>query len=154
MNSTSPNAEAEKLFQELQKCFLVIEKLKDPIQIAVRRKELSILHSKWKNAVHVEIEDEFVPQILPLFGSHAYQVILFDICSAINVSLSILLTDYSVADYNQIMGQLYRLIEDYSDAHTYSVSTITVSYPLSPEHPLYEQITTGIIIWQKGGDDT
>ena len=146
MNNTNPNAEAKKLFQELRKCFLVIEKLKDPVQIAVRQKELSILHSKWKDAVHTEIEDEFLPQLLPLFGSHAYQVILFDVGSALNVSLAILLTDYSVADYNQIMGQLYRLIEDYSDTHTYSVSTITVSYPLSPEHPLYEQISVGSVI--------
>ena len=148
MNNTQ-NTEAEKLFQELRKCFLVIEKLKDPVQIAVKQKELSILHAKWKDAVHTEIEDEFLPQLLPLFGSHTYQAILFDTGSILNVSLAILLTDYSVSAYNQVMGQLYRLIEDYSETHTCSVSTITVSYPLSQKHPLYSEIKSGTIIWQR-----
>ena len=94
MNNTQ-NTEAEKLFQELRKCFLVIEKLKDPVQIAVMQK------------------------------------------------------DYSVSAYNQVMGQLYRLIEDYSETHTCSVSTITVSYPLSQKHPLYSEIKSGTIIWQR-----
>lgn len=154
MNNTNPNTEAAKLFQELHRCFLLIGELKDPIQISYHQKKLSILHAKWKDAVHTEIENEFLPQLLPLFGSHACQVILFDTGSAINISLAILLTDYSIADYNRIMDQLYRLIEDYSDTHTYSVSTITVSYPLSQTHPLYEQVSAGIIIWQKGDLDT
>lgn len=148
-NDINPNTEASKLYRELHKHFLLTKVLKDPVQININRKKILILHKKWKEAVYAEIEGEFLPQLLPLFGKHTYQVILFDTSSALNISLAILLTNYSVADYNRIMGQLYRLIEDYSDTHTCSVSTITVSYPLSQEHPLYSEITAGTIIWQR-----
>ena len=148
-NITNSNTETEKLFQELHRCFLLIGELKDPIQIACHQKKLSILHAKWKDAVHAEIEDVFLPQLLPLFGSHAYQVILFDTGSILNISLAILLTGYSVEAYEIIREDLYNLIEGYSETHTCSISTLTVSYPLSDKHPLYEEISAGTIIWQR-----
>ena len=148
-NDTNPNTEASKLYRELHKHFLLMKVLKDPVQINLNRKEILILHKKWKEAVYTEIEDQFLPQLLPLFGSHAAQIILFDVGSALNISLAVLLTDYSVSAYNQVMGQLYRLIETYSETHTCSVSTIAVNYPLSQKHPLYKEISAGTIIWQR-----
>ena len=148
MNNCTDN-EADKLFCELHKHFLLTKALKDPIQIAVNQKRILILHAKWKEAARKEIVEQLLPKLLPLFGDHVYQVILFDTGDIFNISLAILLTGYSVEAYEIIREDLYNLIESYSETHTCSISTLTASYPLSQNHPLYSEISAGTIIWQR-----
>lgn len=148
-NNTNPNTEAGKLFCDLHKHFLLTKTLKDPIQIAVNQKKILILHTKWREAACKEINEQLLPELLPLFGDHVYQVILFDAGDVFNISLAILLTSYSTGAYEIIREDLYELIESYSETHTCSLSTLTASYPLSEEHPLYKEISAGTIIWQR-----
>lgn len=148
-NNTNPNTEAGKLFCDLHKHFLLTKTLKDPIQIAVNQKKILILHTKWRDAACKEITEQLLPKLLPLFGDHVYQVILFDAGDVFNISLAILLTGYSTGAYEIIREDLYELIESYSETHTCSLSTLTASYPLSDKHPLYEEISVGTIIWQR-----
>lgn len=149
MNDNTSGTEAGKLFCDLHKHFLLVKALKDPIQIAVNQKKILILHSKWKEAACKEITEQLLPELLPLFGDHVYQVILFAAGDIFNVSLAILLTGYSAGAYEIIREDLYELIESYSGTHTCSLSTLTASYPLSEEHPLYKEISAGTIIWQR-----
>lgn len=148
-NNTNPNTEACKLFCDLHKHFLLTKTLKDPVQIAVNQKKILILHTKWRDAACKEITEQLLPELLPLFGDHVYQVILFDAGDVFNISLAILLTGYSTGAYEIIREDLYELIESYSETHTCSLSTLTASYPLSDKHPLYEEISVGTIIWQR-----
>ena len=148
-NNTNPNTEAGKLFCDLHKHFLLTKTLKDPIQIAVNQKKILILHTKWRDAACKEITEQLLPKLLPLFGDHVYQVILFHAGDVFNISLAILLTGYSTGAYEIIREDLYELIESYSETHTCSLSTLTASYPLSDKHPLYEEISVGTIIWQR-----
>ena len=148
-NNTNPNTEAGKLFCELHNHFLLTKTLKDPIQIAVNQKKILILHTKWREAARKEIVEQLLPELLPLFGDHVYQIILFDAGDIFNISLAILLTGYSTGAYEIIREDLYELIESYSETHTCSLSTLTASYPLSSKHPLYKDVSTGTIIWQR-----
>lgn len=149
MNDNTSGTEAGKLFCDLHKHFLLVKALKDPIQIAVNQKEILILHTKWREAACKEINEQLLPELLPLFGDHVYQVILFDAGDVFNISLAILLTSYSTGAYEIIREDLYELIESYSETHTCSLSTLTASYPLSQTHPLYSEITAGTILWQQ-----
>lgn len=148
-NNTNPNTEAGKLFCELHNHFLLTKTLKDPVQVTLNQKEILILHRKWKDAACKEIIEQLLPELLPLFGDHVYQIILFDAGDIFNVSLAILLTGYSTGAYEIIREDLYDLIESYSETHTCSISTLTASYPLSQTHPLYSEITAGTVIWQR-----
>ena len=148
-NNTDPNNEAGKLFCELHNHFLLTKTLKDPVQVNLNQKEILILHRKWKDAACKEITEQLLPELLPLFGDHVYQVILFDAGDIFNVSLAVLLTGYSAGAYEIIREDLYDLIESYSETHTCSISTLTASYPLSDKHPLHSEISTGTIIWQR-----
>lgn len=149
MNDNTSGTEAGKLFCDLHKHFLLVKALKDPIQIAVNQKKILILHSKWKEAACKEITEQLLPELLPLFENHVYQIILFDAGDIFNISLAVLLTNYSAESYEMIRENLYALIEVYSETHTCSISTLTASYPLSQTHPLYSEITAGTIIWQR-----
>lgn len=149
MNNNASATEAGKLFCELHKHFLLMKTLKDPVQVNLNQKEILILHTKWRDAACKEITEQLLPELLPLFGDHTYQIILFDAGDIFNISLAVLLTGYSVEAYETIRGDLYNLIEAYSETHTCSLSTLTASYPLSEEHPLYKKISTGTIIWQR-----
>lgn len=149
MNDNTSGTEAGKLFCELHNHFLLAKTLKDPIQIAVNQKKILILHAKWKEAVRKEIIEQLLPELLPLFGDHVRQIILFDAGDIFNISLAVLLTDYSAESYEIIREDLYNLIESYSETHTCSISTLTASYPLSDKHPLHSEISTGTIIWQR-----
>ncbi len=149
MNDNTSGTEAGKLFCELHNHFLLAKTLKDPIQIAVNQKKILILHAKWKEAVRKEIIEQLLPELLPLFGDHVRQIILFDAGDIFNISLAVLLADYSAESYEIIREDLYNLIESYSETHTCSISTLTASYPLSQTHPLYSEITAGTIIWQR-----
>ena len=148
MNNCTDN-EADKLFCELHKHFLLTKALKDPIQIAVNQKRILILHAKWREAACKEIAEQLLPELLPLFEDHTYQIVLFDAGNIFNISLAILLTSYSAEAYEIIREDLYNLIESYSETHTCSISTLTASYPLSQNHPLYSEISAGTIIWQR-----
>lgn len=149
MNDNTSGTEAGKLFCELHNHFLLTKTLKDPVQVTLNQKEILILHRKWKDAACKEITEQLLPKLLPLFGDHVYQIILFDAGDIFNISLAILLTDYSAEMYDMIRENLYDLIESYSETHTCSLSTLTASYPLSPTHPLYSKISAGTIIWQR-----
>lgn len=149
MNDNISGTEAGKLFCDLHKHFLLVKALKDPIQIAVNQKEILILHTKWREAACKEITEQLLPELLSLFGDNTYQVILFDAGDIFNISLAILLTDYSTKMYDMIRENLYGLIESYSETHTCSISTLTASYPLSSKHPLYKDVSAGTIIWQR-----
>lgn len=148
-NNTDPNNEAGKLFCELHKHFLLTKTLKDPTQVYLNQKEILILHRKWKDAACKEITEQLLPKLLPLFGGHVYQIILFDAGDIFNISLAVLLTNYSAKSYEIIREDLYNLIESYSETHTCSLSTLTASYPLSDKHPLYQDVSAGTIIWQR-----
>lgn len=148
-NNTNSNTEAGKLFCELHKHFLLTKTLKDPVQVNLNQKEILILHAKWKETVCKEITEQLLPELLLLFETHTYQIILFDAGDIFNISLAILLTRYSAKDYDLIRENLYDLIESYSETHTCSLSTLTASYPLSQDHPLYSEISAGTIIWQR-----
>lgn len=149
MNDNTSGTEAGKLFCDLHKHFLLVKALKDPIQIAVNQKEILILHTKWREAACKEITEQLLPELLSLFGGHVYQIILFDAGDIFNISLAVLLTNYSAESYEIIREDLYNLIESYSETHTCSLSTLTASYPLSEEHPLYKELSAGTIIWQR-----
>ena len=149
MNDNTSGTEAGKLFCKLHKHFLLAKTLKDPMQVYLNKKEILILHHKWKEAVRKEITEQLLPKLLSLFGDHVYQVILFDAGDIFNVSLAILLTGYSTGAYEIIREDLYDLIESYSETHTCSISTLTASYPLSSKHPLYKDVSAGTIIWQR-----
>lgn len=148
MNNNT-NDEARKLFRELHKHFLLTKTLKDPVQVNLNQKEILILHAKWKEAACKEITEQLLPELLPLFETHTYQIILFDAGDIFNISLAILLTRYSAKDYDLIRENLYDLIESYSETHTCSISTLTASYPLSEKHPLHKEISAGTIIWHR-----
>lgn len=152
-NNTDPNNEAGKLFCDLHKHFLLVKALKDPIQIAVNQKKILILHTKWREAACKEITEQLLPELLPLFADHTYQIILFDTGDVFNISLAILLTSYSTGAYEIIREDLYNLIEGYSETHTCSISALTASYPLSDKHPLHSEISAGTIIWQRPDND-
>lgn len=152
-NNTNPNTGAGKLFCELHKHFLLTKTLKDPVQVSLNQKEILILHRKWKDAACKEIVEQLLPEMLPLFGCHVYQIILFDAGDIFNISLAILLTGYSAEAYETIREGLYDLIESYSETHTCSISTLTTRYPLSSKHPLYKDISAGTIIWQRPGSN-
>lgn len=149
MNDNTSGTEAGKLFCELHNHFLLTKTLKDPVQVTLNQKEILILHRKWKDAACKEITEQLLPNLLPLFGDHVYQIILFDAGDIFNISLAILLTDYSAEMYDMIRENLYDLIESYSETHTCSISTLTASYPLSDKHPLHSKISAGTIIWQR-----
>ena len=149
MNNINPNTEAGKLFCELHKHFLLMKTLKDPVQVNLNQKEILILHAKWKEAACKEIVEQLLPDLLPLFAGHTYQIILFDTGDVFNISLAILLTGYSTEAYEIIREDLYDLIESYSETHTCPISTLTASYPLSDKYPLYEEISAGTVIWQR-----
>lgn len=148
-NNTNPNTEAGKLFCELHKHFLLTKTLKDPMQVYLNQKEILILHHKWKEAVYEEITEQLLPELLPLFENHVYQIILFDTGDVFSISLAILLTNYSAESYEIIREDLYNLIEGYSETHTCPISTLTASYPLSGKHPFHSEISAGTIIWQR-----
>ena len=120
MNDNTSGTEAGKLFCELHNHFLLTKTLKDPVQVTLNQKEILILHRKWNDAGDI-----------------------------FNISLAILLTDYSAKMYDMIRENLYGLIESYSETHTCSISTLTANYPLSDKHPLHSEISTGTIIWQR-----
>ena len=149
MSKSISVTEAGKLFCELHKHFLLTKTLKDPVQVNLNQKEILIVHKKWKEAVYEEITEQLLPELLPLFGDHVYRVILFDTGDIFNISLAVLLTNYSAESYKMIRENLYDLIEVYSETHTCSISTLTASYPLSDKHPLHSEISTGTIIWQR-----
>ena len=149
MNDNTSGTEAGKLFCELHNHFLLTKTLKDPVQVTLNQKEILILHRKWKDAACKEITEQLLPKLLPLFGDHVYQIILFDTGDIFNISLAVLLTNYSAESYEMIRENLYDLIEVYSETHTCSISTLTASYPLSQTHPLYSEITAGTILWQQ-----
>lgn len=149
MNDNTSDTEASKLFCELHKHFLLMKTLKDPVQVNLNQKEILILHKKWKEAASKEIVEQLLPELLPLFEDHVYQVILFDVGDIFNVSLAILLTGYSTGAYEIIREDLYNLIEAYSETRTCPISTLTASYPLSDKYPLYEEISAGTVIWQR-----
>ena len=149
MNDNTFDTEASKLFCELHKHFLLMKTLKDPVQVTLNQKEILILHRKWKDTACKEITEQLLPELLSLFGDHTYQVVLFDAGDIFNISLAVLLTNYSAESYEMIRENLYDLIEVYSETHTCSLSTLTASYPLSQTHPLHSEITAGTIIWQR-----
>ena len=149
MNDNTSGTEAGKLFCELHKHFLLTKTLKDPAQVYLNKKEILILHAKWKEAACKEINEQLLPELLPLFAGHTYQIILFDTGDVFNISLAILLTGYSAESYKIIREDLYNLIEAYSETHTCSLSALTASYPLSEEHPFYKELSAGTIIWQR-----
>ena len=149
MNDNTSDTEASKLFCELHKHFLLMKTLKDPVQVNLNQKEILILHAKWKEAVCKEITEQLLPELLPLFGDHVYQVILFDVGDIFNISLAILLTGYSTGAYEIIREDLYNLIEGYSETHTCPISALTASYPLSSKYPFHSEISAGTIIWQR-----
>lgn len=149
MNDNTSGTEAGKLFCELHEHFLLTKTLKDPTQVYLNKKKILILHTKWREAACKEITEQLLPELLSLFGDHTYQVVLFDAGDIFNISLAILLTDYSAEMYDMIRENLYGLIESYSETHTCSISTLTASYPLSDKHPLHSEISTGTIIWQR-----
>lgn len=149
MNDNTSDTEASKLFCELHKHFLLMKTLKDPVQVNLNQKEILILHAKWKEAVCKEITEQLLPELLPLFGDHTYQIILFDTGDIFNISLAVLLTNYSTESYEIIREDLYNLIETYSETHTCPISALTASYPLSDKYPFHSEISAGTIIWQR-----
>ena len=123
MNDNTSGTEAGKLFCELHNHFLLTKTLKDPVQVNLNQKEILIVHKKWKEAVYEEITEQLLPELLRLFGDHVYRVILFDTGDIFNISLAVLLTNYSAESYEMIRENLYDLIEVYSETHTCSIST-------------------------------
>ena len=149
MSKSISVTEAGKLFCELHKHFLLTKTLKDPTQVYLNQKEILILHRKWKDAACKEIVEQLLPELLPLFENHVYQIILFDTGDVFSISLAILLTNYSTESYEIIREDLYNLIETYSETHTCPISALTASYPLSDKYPFHSEISAGTIIWQR-----
>lgn len=89
MNDNTSGNEAGKLFCELHEHFLLTKTLKDPTQVYLNKKKILILHAKWKEAACKEINEQLLPELLPLFGDHVYQIILFDTGDVFNISLAI-----------------------------------------------------------------
>lgn len=108
MNDNTSGTEAGKLFCELHNHFLLTKTLKDPVQVTLNQKEILILHRKWKDAACKEIIEQLLPELLPLFGDHVCQVILFDAGDIFNVSLAVLLTGYSAGAY-EIFGKIFMI---------------------------------------------
>ena len=146
-DDTYMSTEAGKLFCEFHKHFLLTKVLKDPVQITVNQNRILTLYAKWKEAIRTEIMEQLLPDLLPLFGNHAHQIVLFNTGDIFNINLALLLTGYSVKAYDVIQTDLYDLIEFYSRPHTCSLSMLTASYPLSERH----SVSAGTIIWQRSG---
>lgn len=148
------SAESAQLLLKLRNCFEKSDTLTDPIQVAVCEKEIKILHAKWHDAMQKDIAKQLMPELLPLFGTHLQQIILFESNSLSHINLAVLLVDYTAKDYRQVSYRIHAIIEQYSEAHATTVSIVTVDHNSLQNHPLCSEIKSGTVIWQKGDLNT
>lgn len=101
---------------------------------------------------NIEIIQDLLSEIVPLFSGHLAQIIQFSSDELSDINLAILLFNYTSEDYDLIAEQLHNTIDDYSERYDTTFSVITADCQSIQHHPLHKDIRSGKTIWQRNVD--
>lgn len=86
-----------------------------------------------------------MPKLNSLFDNRIYQVVQYDFSSLVDVNLAILTIDFSAEGFKSRSAQARKILAQTG----ISVTILFSDYNAIQKQPLYEDISTGTIIWQR-----